>query len=199
MKKILFTLSIILCGLTSYGQSIYWKKSTQNFSNNKVVQAETEQYQIFELDLKALQSQLSSGKATQLSMPTSQGSFEDYLVEEKSSMAKELALKYPAIKTYQGYKISDPKSRIALTLNSTRIYLYEFSHALEGMRMLSANTYMFYKISGNQSMSEPISCGVPPQIYLPLLYHRLQSVTVRISLAKMQETRLKGYERFDWL
>ena len=36
MKKILFTLSIILCGLTTYGQSTYWKKSTQNFSNNKV-------------------------------------------------------------------------------------------------------------------------------------------------------------------
>jgi hypothetical protein len=34
MKKVLFTL--ILCGLTSYGQSSYWKKSTQNFSNNKV-------------------------------------------------------------------------------------------------------------------------------------------------------------------
>ena len=161
MKKILFTLCLILCGLTSYGQSIYWKKSTQNFSNNKVVQAETEQYQIFELDLKALQSQLSSGKATQLSMPTSQGSFEDYVVEEKSSMAQELAEKYPAIKTYQGYKISDPKNRIALTLTSNGIYLYAFSEASEGMRMLSTNSYMFYKISGNERMSEGISCGVP--------------------------------------
>jgi hypothetical protein len=161
MKKILFTLSILLCGLTSYGQSTYWKKSTQNFSNNKVVQAETEPYQIFELDQKVLQRQLSSGKATQLSMPTSQGSFEDYIIEEKESMAKELAKKYPAIKTYQGYKISDPKSRIALTLTSSRIFLYAFSEASEGMRMLSTNTYMFYKISGNQTMSEQISCGVP--------------------------------------
>jgi hypothetical protein len=161
MKKILFTLCLILCGLTSYGQSTYWKKSTQNFSNNKVVQAETEQYQIFELDLKVLQRELSSGKETRLSMPTSQGSFEDYVVEEKSSMAKELAEKYPAIKTYQGYKISDPKNRIALTLTSTQIFLYAFSEASEGMRMLSTNTYMFYKISGNQILSEGISCGVP--------------------------------------
>jgi hypothetical protein len=161
MKKILFTLSILLSGLTSYGQSTYWKKSTQNFSSNKVVQAETEPYQIFELDQKVLQRQLSSGKATQLSMPTSQGSFEDYIIEEKESMAKELAKKYPAIKTYQGYKISDPKSRIALTLTSSRIFLYAFSEASEGMRMLSTNTYMFYKISGNQILSEQISCGVP--------------------------------------
>jgi len=160
MKKILFALCLILCGLTSYGQSTYWKKSTQNFSNNKVVQAETEQYQIFELDLKVLQRELSSGKATRLSMPTSQGSFEDYLVEEKSSMAKELAEKYPTIKTYQGYKISDPKNRIALTLMSDRIFLYAFSEASEGMRMLSTNTYMFFKISGNQTLSEGISCGV---------------------------------------
>jgi hypothetical protein len=160
MKKILFALCLILCGLTSYGQSTYWKKSTQNFSNNKVVQAETEQYQIFELDLKVLQRELFSGKATRLSMPTSQGSFEDYLVEEKSSMAKELAEKYPTIKTYQGYKISDPKNRIALTLTSDRIFLYAFSEASEGMRMLSTNTYMFFKISGNQTLSEGISCGV---------------------------------------
>lgn len=162
MKKILFTLSIIFCGMTSYGQSNYWKKSNQNFSNNKIVQAETERYQILELDQKALQRALSSGKETQISMPNSQGGMENYLVVEKVSVSPELAEKYPAIKTYQGYKISDPKSRIALTLNSTRIYLYEFSDALEGMRMLSTNTYMFYKISGNQSMSEPISCGVPP-------------------------------------
>jgi len=160
MKKILFTLSIILCGLTSYGQSTYWKKSTQNFSNNKIVQAETQPYQIFELNQKALQRQLSSGKATRLSMPTSQGSFEDYLVEEKESISKELAKKYPAIKTYQGYKISDPKSRIALTLASNGIYLYAFSEASEGMRMLSPNTYMFYKISGNQTLLEQFSCGV---------------------------------------
>uniref|UniRef100_UPI004048DE61 reprolysin-like metallopeptidase n=1 Tax=Algoriphagus sp. TaxID=1872435 RepID=UPI004048DE61 len=80
--------------------------------------------------------------------------------EEKESMAKELAKKYPAIKTYQGYKISDPKSRIALTLTSDRIYLYAFSEASEGMRMLATDTYMFYKISGNQGRSEGISCGV---------------------------------------
>ena len=94
-------------------------------------------------------------------MPTSQGSFEEFVVVEKESMDKELAKKYPAIKTYQGYKISDPKSRIALTLTSTRIFLYAFSEASEGMRMLSTNTYMFYKISGDQRFSEGISCGVP--------------------------------------
>ena len=161
MRKSLFALIFILSGLTSYGQSTYWKKSNQNFSNNKVVQAETEQYQIFELDQKALRRQLSSGKASQLSMPTSQGSFEEFVVVEKESMDKELAKKYPAIKTYQGYKISDPKSRIALTLTSSRIFLYAFSEASEGMRMLSTNTYMFYKISGDQRFSEGISCGVP--------------------------------------
>ena len=160
MKKIVFFFSAFLVGFASFAQSPYWKKSTQNFSNNKVIQAEREPYQIFELDQKTLQRQLSSGKATQLRMPTSQGSFEDYLVEEKESMAKELAKKYPAIKTYQGYKISDPKSRIALTLTSDRIYLYAFSEASEGMRMLATDTYMFYKISGNQGRSEGISCGV---------------------------------------
>ena len=99
MKKILFTLSIICCGLTSYGQSNYWKKSNQNFSNNKIVQAETERYQILELDQKALQRALSSGKETQISMPNSQGGMENYLVLEKVSVSKELAEKYPAIKT----------------------------------------------------------------------------------------------------
>lgn len=168
MKKILFTLSIILCGLTSYGQSTYWKKSTQNFSNNKIVQAETEQYQILELDQIALQRILSSGKETKISMPNSKGGMEDFLVVEKVSISKELADKYPAIKTYQGYKVSDPQSRIALTMTSTRLYLYEFSGASEGMRMLSTNTYMFYKISGNQSMSEGISCGVPSTDQIPL-------------------------------
>lgn len=168
MKKILFTLSIILCGLTSYGQSTYWKKSTQNFSNNKMVQAETEQYQILELDQIALQRILASGKETQISMPNSQGGREDFLVVEKENISKELAKKYPAIKTYQGYKVSDPQSRIALTLTSTRLFLYAFSEASEGMKMLSTNTYMFYKISGNQSLSEGISCGVPATDQIPL-------------------------------
>ena len=168
MKKILFTLCIILSGLTSYGQSTYWKKSNQNFSNNKIVQAETEQYQIFELDQIALKRLLSSGKETQISMPNSQGGMEDFLVVEKESISKELAQKYPAIKTYQGYKVSDPQSRIALTMTSSRLYLYEFSGASEGMRMLTENTYMFYKISWNQSMSEGISCGVPSNAQIPL-------------------------------
>lgn len=160
MKKLCIFLVFFLSGLVTTGQSIYWKKSKQDFSSNRLTGGKSQEYQVFELDQKALLRDLSSSKSTEISIPNSKGEFEKFLVVEKGSASKKLAEKYPSIKTFRGYKIADPKTRIALTLTDDRLFITTFSEAAEAVQMLAKDTYLFYKQNETQIMSEQISCGV---------------------------------------
>lgn len=160
MKKLFIFLVFFLSGFVSIGQSIYWKKSKQDFSSNRLSIPKSQQYQIFELDQEAFLRDLSSSKSTEISIPDSNGEFANFLVVEKSSASKKLAEKYPSIKTYRGYKITDPKTRIALTLTGDRLFIATFSKAFEAVQMLAKDTYLFYKQNETQIMSEQFSCGL---------------------------------------
>ena len=109
--------------MTGFTQSFYWEKIKitpsektsflKNFNENK--------YQVFSLDLDKLKAQLegapsrnniSSSSMAEIYFPDNNGGMERFQVSETSTLAPEIALKYPNIKTYIGFSLDNPGTRI---------------------------------------------------------------------------------------
>ena len=113
--------------MTGFTQSFYWEKIKiipseknsflKNFNENK--------YQVFSLDLDKLKAQLdgvpsrnniSSSSMAEIYFPDNNGGMERFQVSETSTLAPEIALKYPNIKTYIGFSLDNPGSRIRFSI-----------------------------------------------------------------------------------
>ncbi len=113
--------------MTGFTQSFYWEKIKiipseknsflKNFNENK--------YQVFSLDLDKLKAQLdgvpsrnniSSSSMAEIYFPDNNGGMERFQVSETSTLAPEIALKYPNIKTYIGFSLDNPGTRIRFSI-----------------------------------------------------------------------------------
>ena len=113
--------------MTGFTQSFYWEKIKiipseknsflKNFNENK--------YQVFSLDLDKLKAQLdgvpsrnniSSSSMAEIYFPDNNGGMERFQVSETSTLAPEIALKYPNIKTYIGFSLDNPGARIRFSI-----------------------------------------------------------------------------------
>tara|TARA_R110002073_G_scaffold313380_2_gene485261 strand:+ start:27796 stop:30090 length:2295 start_codon:yes stop_codon:yes gene_type:complete len=92
------------------------KKSTQNNTN-----LDAEKYQIFTLDVNALKTELKKGVTSKsspvISFPNQYGELETFSVVETHVLAPHVAAKFPNIKTYIGYGIDNPGSRIRFSVS----------------------------------------------------------------------------------
>jgi len=127
MKKSLLTIIFYSIFMTGFTQSFYWEKIKiipseknsflKNFNENK--------YQVFSLDLDKLKAQLdgvpsrnniSSSSMAEIYFPDNNGGMERFQVSETSTLAPEIALKYPNIKTYIGFSLDNPGTRIRFSI-----------------------------------------------------------------------------------
>ena len=120
------TLLALLVSFSLNAQKSHWtldndqearlgKQSQNNTSLNK------ENYKIFTLDINGFKSELQRGIASKsspvVSFPNQYGEIESFSVVETQVLAPEIAIKHPNIKTYIGYGIDYPGSRIRFTVS----------------------------------------------------------------------------------
>jgi predicted Zn-dependent protease len=84
-------------------------------------------YRLIQIDLSQLYAELEnvphrdglkSGTATQIALPLPDGTSKLYRIVENSTLHPELAAKYPTIKTYDAYGITDPGEFVKLDLTT---------------------------------------------------------------------------------
>ncbi len=84
-------------------------------------------YRLIQIDLNQLYAELEnvphrdglkSGVATQIALPLPDGTSKLYRIVENSTLHPELAAKYPSIKTYDAYGITDPGEFVKLDLTA---------------------------------------------------------------------------------
>ena len=127
MKKSLLTIIFCSIVMTGFTQSFYWEKIKNtpsektsilnNFNKNK--------YQLFSLNLdnfKVLLADVPSRKnigtnpMVVINFPDKKGNMEQFQVTETSTLAPEIAIKYPNIKTYIGFSLDNPGGRIRFSV-----------------------------------------------------------------------------------
>ena len=104
-------------------QSSHWKLSEEEVGKDTKFVNENfneKNYKIYTLDINAFKSELQKGIASKsnpvISFPNQTGELEAFSVVETFVLAPELAIKYPNIKTYVGYGIDNPGSRIRFSV-----------------------------------------------------------------------------------
>jgi len=108
-------------------QNSYWtlnddeetKVNKQSTKNN--VDLDEEKYKIFTLNINAFKSELkksiTSKSSPIISFPNQYGELETFSVAETQVLAPHVAAKFPNIKTYIGYGIDNPGSRIRFSVS----------------------------------------------------------------------------------
>jgi len=127
MKKSLLTILFCSIVMTGFTQSFYWKKikNTPSEKTSILKNFDKNKYQLFSLNLdnfKILLADVPSRKnigsspMVVINFPDKKGNMERFQVSETSTLAPEIAIKYPNIKTYIGFSLDNPGGRIRFSV-----------------------------------------------------------------------------------
>lgn len=151
-----------------------WSKTVKpTFNNENKVRRKVEptQTEFYQLDLNELKSQLVGapvrgsivGKSNLIiSIPTSDGKLEKFAVMESPIMAKQLADKYPMIKTYCAQGVDDPTAtmRFSITQFGFHAMILSGKHSTTFIDTYTKDltTYIVYDREGLGSNPEDFTC-----------------------------------------
>lgn len=170
MKKIFyscFLLTSMTMAQNSFANADLWRQYKGNYapsSMEMIVQPSS--YRILTLDNAAMQSMLSHvgsdmASATEIQVPTPEGTFRTFKIWKNGTMSPALAAKYPEILTFDGYAVDDPNVTAKFGFNpfgfSAQVhdgrntyYVDPYSNAQDGYYMT------FYK---RDLPFEPVRCA----------------------------------------
>lgn len=141
--KVQFLLSLFMIffhSISIFGGNNCWNAIENRVENDGQIvlhkntnrQISVSNYKLFDLDKIALEEQLEKAplefhrnrdqKPVIIELPLANGEIEAFIVEETELMQKELALKFPQIKTYSGKGLNNPLLKVRFDLNSKGFY-----------------------------------------------------------------------------
>ena len=171
MKTKIFTLSLLLIAMMSFGQN-YWKKAGVTSKENLAQRwVQPKQFSVYELNLAQLKSDLSQVPqrfSTDLShlitFPAADGKFRNYIVQEAPVMEPELQAKYPEIRSYVGWDKSNSQNSIRFSITpETGISIMYFDGSnVSYLDKLTNNEsqYIFYKRNDLPANDRLFQCKV---------------------------------------
>lgn len=171
MKTKIFTLSLLLIAMMSFGQN-YWKRAGVTSKENLAQRwVQPKQFSVYELNLAQLKSDLSQVPqrfSTDLShlitFPAADGKFRNYIVQEAPVMEPELQAKYPEIRSYVGWDKSNSQNSIRFSITpETGISIMYFDGSnVSYLDKLTNNEsqYIFYKRNDLPANDRLFQCKV---------------------------------------
>lgn len=185
MKKTTILVVLMVFSLFSYGQSSVWKKADESklTSLEKVRRSSTPtQYQLFNLDLVDFKKQLIgapvrgefTGRSNKLIyLPNANGTIERFYVMETPIMEKELAAKFPMIKSYAAQGVDNPTSVARFSV--TQFGLHSMTFTSENNTMYidpyteDRQNYIVYSRDFLNKGDQSFECLAEADIHLPSL------------------------------
>ncbi len=166
--RLVFAITIAFLSFSGYAQKTYWQqeitpnKLSENFSNRfKVSQGKlfTFDEQQFKNELKEL-GVTSKGSKT-IYFPNMQGKLIAFRVVETPVLSPDLSLKYPNIKSYSGYAVTDSKVKIRFSVShkgvqSMMVNADEASTVF--LQKDAGNKYVLYKRDPNGKREANFIC-----------------------------------------
>lgn len=175
MKNKLLSLALLVITSYSFAQqkNSLWKTSTK--SNLVSLESATnlpEKF-VFDLDVNALKSKLSTSpqrsnsaktSSVVLSLPTVDGEMEQFNVFENSNMDPALAARYPEIKSYIGIGVANPSTKVFFSVSplgfkSMTLYADKSAVFIEPISQ-DFTTYTVYRKSDKIASLDKFECKV---------------------------------------
>ncbi len=138
MKNNLLLLFTLTFFANSFGQTPLWRKTSEEETRSSIKMERSSipaKYELFSLNLTALQSQLlqapldSENRLSQLILPfpNPKGELENYRIYEAPVMETGLSAKYPTLKTYSGRSITNPAETIRFSVTLFGLHVMSLS------------------------------------------------------------------------
>lgn len=125
-QKVLLLSCFLMFATVSFAQQNAWTKfSGKNIENPRERTNTPSEYQLLKLNLDQINQQLVNaparnsnvGSGISVKFPNTEGTFDTYRVFEASTMHPDLQVKYPEIKSYAGFKIDEPSTKIRFSVS----------------------------------------------------------------------------------
>lgn len=175
MKKTIFTLLTVLFFSTTYSQNSLWNK----VSDDRITVLEKmdrismpSNYDLYSLDFSLMKNLLSNAPLENQSevsnlvieFPNSEGKLERFKIFEAPIMSKELALRYPDIKSYYGKSLDDSLSIIRFSTTIFGLHVMSLSGKNQTYFIdtytKDLNNYIVYKKSDASRTENTFNCLV---------------------------------------
>ena len=168
--RLVFSITIVFLSFSSMAQTAYWKNTELNatakqFSKQRL---RVDKGKAFILNQREFETVLAEKQDSKLIyFPNEDGSLIPFLVEDAHLFSKELAKKYPLIKSYKGIALHDPTKQIRFSVSPKGIQSTMSTSGDNGalfMQKSAENTYVLYRRTEQDQRDIDFVCKTMPEV-----------------------------------
>ncbi len=179
MKKLFYLLMLILLTSLTFGQNSNWQKITASQLDRatNLNGLNKDHYETFQLNLDAFKATLSSvalrgttnNSQTIISFPNENGNLEQFKVYEAPLLSPEMALQFPNIKTYVGFSIDNPGTRVRFSVTPQGVQsmvssVNKQNTFLVPLNRNGNNQYIAYNRKSRANFVKEFECLTPNEV-----------------------------------
>ncbi len=192
--RLLFSITIVFLSFYGSAQSNYWK---QEVSTSRINTSFSKKFKIntgktFSLDSNnfraSLKASATSKNATAtVYLPNEQGKQEAFIVKESSVLSPTLAAKYPNIKSYIGYSITNPEDKVRFSVSHkgiTSMVVHGNNSGNTYIENVEGDTYVTYKRDNANKTEKDFICNTKASI---------ENKETSLTLRPVDDQKLKKY------
>lgn len=168
--RLVFTITIVFLSFSGLAQTAYWKNTELN---NTAKQFTKQQLRVnkgtaFKLDQQQFSRSLAKKEVSKVVyFPDETGKLIPFLVEDAHLFSKELALKYPSIKSYKGVALHDATKQIRFSVSDRGIQSTMMTSGENGalfMQKSADDTYILYRRTEQDERDVDFVCKTMPEV-----------------------------------
>ena len=170
VSKLRLVLSISILFLSYYGfaQRDYWKQVVAHGNLKKSIsnRFEVQKGMVFSFEEDVFKNNLrnakfSKNKYTTVQFPNEKGELISFTVSETPVLSKELAAKYPNIKSYSGYSLKNGKDKVRFSVShigvqAMIVHANKISNTY--LQKTAGGNYVIYNRDGETAVNETFIC-----------------------------------------
>ncbi|WP_309608534.1 reprolysin-like metallopeptidase [Flavobacterium sp.] len=204
MKKLFLSLSIVACGYLQAQSDKYWSVHTE--TTNKIIAKDKavarlsfpKAFDLYDLNTDVLRNALfstlknSNQKSVIISLPNTEGKFEQFEMVEASNFEPALQAKFPEIRAYSGKGITDKYATVKLSFSPQGIQTMVFRSDKENefMEPYSQDHKVYAVFRSNREKGKlPWTCSTDDHELVSNLSSQLPN-TYKSSSAQLKTMRL---------
>ena len=179
-KKLLHLFVLVVLSSFSFAQKSNWQKITpsQLDRSTSLSSLNKDHYETYQLNLEAFKSELNgvalrgssaNGPQTIITFPNETGELEQFRVYEAPVLSPELALEFPNIKTYVGFSVENPGSRIRFSVTPQGVqslinHVDKPNTFLVPLSRNGNNQYIAYNTQSRANFVKQFSCSTIDEV-----------------------------------
>ncbi|WP_282055489.1 reprolysin-like metallopeptidase [Maribacter luteus] len=172
--RLVFSISILFLSFCGYAQRNYWKQESgsANLKTSISNRFDVKKGRIYSFDETAFKTEISQGNTGKKSsrtvrFPNEKGEMVEYMVVETPVLSKELADKFPEIKSYSGYSLKNRDDKVRFSSSHKGIqamFVYGDKKGNTYLQKTNEGDYLIYSREGEAIVDKVFICDTKSSV-----------------------------------